>query len=132
MTEQCRIVACETEGAASFAAAKAAGHVVRLDEIKTIASTLGALAVTSSVLEGRCVVHSCVVTDAEAVAACLLFAREQRVLVEPACGAALAAIFSSHHRQQHLAHAQRILVVACGGSAVSLELLEGWRQRFAL
>jgi L-serine/L-threonine ammonia-lyase len=125
-------VACETEGAASFAAALTAGHVVRLPEISTVASTLGALAVTGATLLGPCTTKSCVVTDREAVSACLRFAKEHRVLVEPACGAALAAIYEERHRAAHIAGAARVVVVVCGGSAVSLELLEAWRIRFDL
>lgn len=45
------IKAVETTGAASFAAAKSAGRVVSLSKIDTIATTLGALAVTPATLE---------------------------------------------------------------------------------
>eukprot|EP01034_Spumella_vulgaris_P035653 gene35653-43958_t len=45
-----RIYAVETEGAASFAHAKSQGRVMPLTTIKTIASSLGALSVTPSVL----------------------------------------------------------------------------------
>ncbi len=97
-----------------------------------MASTLGALAVTAATLEGPVHVTPCVVSDADAVGACLRFAAEQRVLVEPACGAALAAVYGAAFRAAHVADAQRVCVIACGGSAVSLPLLEGWRQRFGL
>ncbi len=106
--------------------------MVRLAAIKTIASTLGALAVTPAVLQGAVDVQSCVVSDAEAVDACLRFAADQRVLVEPACGAALAAVYGVAQRSKHLAAANRICVIACGGSAVSLELLDGWKRTFGL
>jgi L-serine/L-threonine ammonia-lyase len=130
LSDRVRIVAVETEGAASFAAAKAAGHVVRLAEIKTVASTLGALAVTPAVLEGNVRTDSLVVNDSDAVRACLRFADEQRVLVEPACGAALAAVFSPEHAAVCLQGAKRVAVVVCGGSAVNMELLQGWKAKF--
>ena len=105
-------------------------QVVRLAEIKTIASTLGALAVTPSVLLGNVRTDSLVVSDEDAVRSCLRFADEQRVLVEPACGAALSAVMIDTHAQRVLAGAKRVAVVVCGGGAVNLELLQGWRDKF--
>jgi L-serine/L-threonine ammonia-lyase len=60
------------------------------------------------------------VSDAQATAACARFADAQRVLVEPACGAALAAV------DRHAAGFRRVLVEVCGGMGVSLELLRSW------
>ena len=54
-------------GAASFAAAKAAGKVVSLPKISTIASTLGALAVTPATLSSPIATSSVVVSDKDAV-----------------------------------------------------------------
>ncbi|MGA9423074.1 MAG: pyridoxal-phosphate dependent enzyme, partial [Rhodanobacteraceae bacterium] len=69
------VVAVETGGAASLAAAIAAGHPVTLDRIDTIALTLGAPRVANAALEAcrKHVVRSVVVSDAEAVRACLRF-----------------------------------------------------------
>ena len=44
------VFAIETEGAASFAEAKKSGKVTKLTEIKTIATSLGALSVTEIVI----------------------------------------------------------------------------------
>src|SRR5690242_6071471 len=65
----CRIVACETQGAASFAAAIAAGHPVRLPRIDTVATSLGAAQVAAwpvqHILDFP---HECVVlSDDEAI-----------------------------------------------------------------
>eukprot|EP00607_Mallomonas_marina_P008045 CAMPEP_0182417798 /NCGR_PEP_ID=MMETSP1167-20130531/2230_1 /TAXON_ID=2988 /ORGANISM="Mallomonas Sp, Strain CCMP3275" /LENGTH=275 /DNA_ID=CAMNT_0024591569 /DNA_START=184 /DNA_END=1008 /DNA_ORIENTATION=+ len=92
-----RIVAVETEGAASFAAAKKAGSVVSLPHITSLASSLGALSVTPATLSSPIHTHSLTVSDNEAVAACTRFANENLMLVEPACGAALAAVYSDSH-----------------------------------
>jgi L-serine/L-threonine ammonia-lyase len=132
-----RVIAVETEGAASFAAAKTAGEIVKLDRISTIASSLGALSVTSAVLDKNSnavsLTESLIVSDAEAVDACLRFADEQRSLVEPACGAALAAVYSIRHRETLLAGKEgiyRVVVIVCGGSVVSLDLLQSWKEKF--
>ena len=104
---------------------------MRIDKIDTIASTLGALAVTSAVLDDRGIdVQSHLVSDSDAVRACLRFLDEQRILVEPACGAALAAAYD--RQSARIADASRVCVIVCGGSAVSLDLLQGWRERFVL
>lgn len=121
------IITAETEGAASFAAMVAAGgKVVRLAEISSLAKSLGALAVSERcaewVREGRKVVPV-VVSDREAVEGCSLLAVEHRVLVEPACGAAVAAVtrgvFGSVGDGP-------VVVVVCGGNMVSPRLLDGW------
>lgn len=140
--DQTRIIAVETEGAASFAAAKSAGKVVKLDKISTVASSLGALSVTSAVIRSSSRAaqrtESLIVTDSEAVSACLAFADEQRALVEPACGACLAVIYSA--RCNDLLQSNRttnkvgdnVVVIVCGGSVVSLELLQFWKQKYLL
>ncbi|MHC4093383.1 MAG: pyridoxal-phosphate dependent enzyme, partial [Planctomycetota bacterium] len=66
-----------------------------------------------------------VVTDREAVDACLLFADDHRVVVEPACGAALALAYKG---VQVLREAQNILLIVCGGSGVSYDELRELRN----
>lgn len=138
--DQTRIIAVETEGAASYAAAKSAGCVVKLDKISTVASSLGALSVTSAVIRSSSRAaqrtESLIVTDSEAVSACLAFADEQRSLVEPACGACLAVIYSARCHELLQVNRNRnklgenIVVIVCGGSVVSLDLLQFWKQKF--
>jgi len=129
-----RIVAVETVGAASFAAAKNAGSPIRLDKIDTIASSLGALSVTPATLESTITTESLVVTDREAVHACLRFADESRMLVEPACGAALAAVYSDEYWKTVVQRKESdvVVVIVCGGSVVSLELLQQWKNEFSV
>jgi L-serine/L-threonine ammonia-lyase len=122
------VVAIETEGAASFAASVRAGHLITLDRITSIATTLGARTVAPAALAWtqRHKIIPWVVTDRAAVEACQRFADEQRVLVEPACGAALAAVFDLAEPLQGLAP---IIVIVCGGAGVSLKLLEEWKKK---
>ena len=119
------VVAVETEGAASLHASVTAGALVTLPAITSIATTLGAKRVAPAAFEWtrRHRVHSVTVTDAQATDACLRFADDLRVLVEPACGAALAVAYG---RLEVLAPFQRPLLVVCGGIAVDLEKLRAW------
>lgn len=117
------VLAVETEGAASFHAAQAAGQSVELAEIRSIASSLGAKRVCDQAL--RCAsehpIHSLLVSDLAAVTACERFLDDHRVLVEPACGASLAVIYDQHPQ---IAAYQNLLVIVCGGATSSLEHLQ--------
>ena len=118
------VVAAETEGAASFAAAWAAGEVVTLPAITSIATSLGARRVSEAVFAAarRREVRPAVVSDAEALDACARFADAHRLLVEPACGAALAPVLAGHPA---LAGARTVWVVVCGGAGVTRATLAG-------
>lgn len=125
------VIAVETEGAASYAAALAHGVPVALPAIDSIATSLGARRVCARAVE-LAREHDIVpltVPDAQAVAACLKFADEFRVLVEPACGATLAAL---DVHPEKFARYGRVLVEVCGGIGVSLAKLAEWRAQFGL
>lgn len=119
--------AIETEGAASFAAAQAAGKLVTLNSINTIATSLGAKRITEQLLHWnkRHSITSILVSDRQATDACYHFANDHRVLVEPACGAALSACYTNNSALQQL---ESILVIVCGGIGVSLELIQQWHN----
>jgi len=119
------VLAVETEGAASFAAAVEAGRLVTLERITSIATTLGARTVAAEALAWtkRHPIIPWIVTDRAAVNACQRFAGEHRVLVEPACGASLAAVY---HRAKPLENLLPIVIIVCGGAGVNLQLLEEW------
>ncbi len=121
------LYAVETNGAASLRAAIEHGAPVTLPAIESIAITLGARRVADEAFAWtrRHRVESLVVTDRQAVAACVDFADEARRLVEPACGAALAAVYEG------LVPVRRALVVVCGGAGVTLQMLDRWRQEWA-
>jgi L-serine/L-threonine ammonia-lyase len=103
-----------------------------------IAKSLGALAVSQQVLNlrqkyGADAVKSCLVSDKEAVKAVVRFANENRMLVEPACGAALATVFGEHvqplKRVVPGLHKESVVVViVCGGSTVDLDSIEKWKR----
>jgi L-serine/L-threonine ammonia-lyase len=125
------VIAVETDGAASFAAALAAGECVTLPAITSIASSLGARRVTPHLLAlaREHEIVSVVVSDAQAVAACSRFADAMRVLVEPACGASLAALDAKPSLFDRF---QAPLVEVCGGMGVTPARLAAWRTQFGL
>jgi L-serine/L-threonine ammonia-lyase len=102
---------------------------VLTDPPTSIATSLGARQVADEAFAWtrRHELHSWLVSDAAAVAACRRFADDHRILVEPACGAALAAVYDG---AEPLARAQRVLVIVCGGAGVSLARLEEWQAHF--
>ena len=128
--EHIPLIAVETEGAASLAASVAAGELVSLPAITSIASSLGArkVAVAALAWTRRHDVRVVTVSDAQAVSACLRFADELRTLVEPACGAALAVPFE---QLPALAGFRHPLVVVCGGIGTDIAKLSAWSARFA-
>lgn len=118
------VLAVETEGAASLHAAMQAGHSIALDGITSVATSLGAKRVAEQAL--RCAqrhpVISHLVSDREALAACERFLLDHRMLVEPACGAALAAAYNP----TALGSFNTVLVVVCGGATATLEQIRAW------
>lgn len=124
------VVGVETEGAASFGAAVRANRLVRLEKVNTIAATLGVRQVASQALEWsrKHPIYPHAVSDASAVRACLRFADDHRVLVEPACGASLSVIYQG---TPLLDFAETVLVVVCGGTGVSRETLSYWERKLA-
>jgi L-serine/L-threonine ammonia-lyase len=129
--EDVPVVATETEGAASLQASLSVGRLVTLDRITSIATTLGARTVTGECLRWaeKHTVIPWTMSDRVAVAACLKFADDHRVLVEHACGAALASVYEG---APPLDDVDSVLVIVCGGAGVSLELLESWRKQVGL
>jgi len=121
------VLAVETHGAASLHAAMQAGHSVELERIASVATSLGAKRVADQAL--ACAqqhpVHSHLVSDRAALEACERFLLDHRVLVEPACGAALALAYAPGALAQY----QNVLVVVCGGATATLEQIRAWLQQ---
>lgn len=109
------LVAVETAGAASLHAAVQAGEPVTLDAITSVATSLGARRVSNAAFAWtrRHPIVTTLVSDADAVHACLELEREHRWVVEPACGAAVAAMRS--RAAPALREARQVLVIVCGG-----------------
>lgn len=116
------VLAAETVGCDCFARSLAAGRIVELDAITSVATSLGAKAPATRALEfaGDHSIRSYVGSDSSAVSACRAFLDDHRILVEPACGIALAAIYEN---VPELEDARRIMVIVCGGIGISASKL---------
>ncbi|KAL7418654.1 catabolic L-serine/threonine dehydratase [Cryptotrichosporon argae] len=129
-----RVVAVETEGAASLHASVRAGELVTLPAITSIATSLGATRVAAQAYASarRANVATATVSDAEAARACVAFADDERALVEPACGATLALAYGDRLRAlvPNLKEDGVVVLVVCGGSNVSLRVLEEYRATY--
>ncbi|QPF72416.1 pyridoxal-phosphate dependent enzyme [Roseateles sp. DAIF2] len=121
------VIAVETEGAASLHDSLRAGQPLTLPEIRTVATSLGARRVADEAfrLARLHPTHSVLVSDDQACKAAVRLAEQMRVMVEPACGAALAAV---DVHAPLLARFKRPLVEVCGGVGVSLALLRQWAE----
>lgn len=124
------VFTAETTGAASLSESVKAGKLITLDKIDTIATSLGARRVAEQafVWTQKHPVIPEVVTDSQALHAVYQFADDQRVLVEPSCGAALALVYD---KSPALMKYEKILVVVCGGCGISFDLLGQWGAKFA-
>ena len=125
------LITAETEGAASLAESVKQHQRIKLDKINTIAVTLGAKQICEQAFEWtqKHPVFPQTVTDKEAVNACLRFAEDHRLLVEPACGASLALLYE---KRAIIEKFDNIVVIVCGGSGVNLALLSQWQKQFGL
>ena len=73
------------------------------------------------------------VEDEAALAACLMFADQHRMLVEPACGASLSAVYSGLLTDRLASlPAGPVVVVVCGGNIVNTDLSLQWKHQLAV
>ncbi|XP_053558125.1 serine dehydratase-like isoform X2 [Bombina bombina] len=133
------IIAMETDGAHCLNAAIQAGKQVTLPDITSIAKCLGAKTVCERALEyaRERKVISLTVDDREVVLAIERFLDDELLLVEPACGASLAAVYSGHiqrlQQEGKLAKPLGLLImIVCGGSAISLSQLQDFKSQFGI
>ncbi|MEK1943070.1 MAG: pyridoxal-phosphate dependent enzyme [Pseudomonas sp.] len=125
------VLTVETHGADSLAQSVAAGQRIELPAITSIATSLGAKAVCENAfaVSQSHNVRCATVTDLQALNACEQFLHDHRVLVEPACGAALAALYSADPGLT--ADFKAPLVVVCGGATATLAQIQQWRQNLS-
>lgn len=125
------VVALETHGADSLAQSVAAGRRIELPAITSIATSLGAKQICEAAftISQTHDLRSHVVTDRDALAACEQFLLDHRLLVEPACGAALASVSLS--RPELLRGLEAPLIIVCGGATATYAQIQAWRERAA-
>ena len=119
------ILAVETRGADSLSAAALANQHIGIETITSIATSLGATWVAERAFEllGEHRIISHVVTDRDAIDACTSFLEDHRIIVEPACGASLSAVYKACDALQDK---KNIVVIVCGGVGMTLSQLEKW------
>ena len=132
--EDVPVLAVETEGAASLRHSLQAGKLSSLDEITSIATSLGAKTVASKAFElgRRANVGSVVLSDAEAAMGCWRLTDDERMMVEPACGVNVALCYDGRllHFLPWLDQDSKVIIVLCGGSDVSLETLLEYKSTY--
>jgi L-serine/L-threonine ammonia-lyase len=117
------VLAMETKGADSFYQAIQSKSHIALKGITSVATSLGATQIAKQAFSYS-QTHPTVselVSDQQAVDACLSFLDDHRILVEPACGASLASIYQ---RSAFFKDKQNILMIVCGGVGVNIEQLQ--------
>lgn len=131
-----KVLAIETLGADSLSQSIFAKKLVTLPSITSIATSLGARTVCQRALDYGLQenVKSIVLEDREAVDACKRFLDGERILVEPACGVALAVCYDGRLRSvmPKLGEASNVVIVVCGGSNISYEILEKYVQEYGV
>jgi threonine dehydratase len=110
-----RVIGVEPTGATSMRDSLAAGRVITLDSVKTIAGTLAPRAIGPNTLQlaQAHVSEMVLVSDDEMRAAMRRLWSELRILVEPAGAAAFAALESG---RAQLDGARSIVVLVCGAN----------------
>lgn len=115
--------AAETIGAGSFKASQEAFELVSIDKIDTVATSLGAKRICDEAWNWHLEsggIKSFTTSDEGAVKACRQFAEEYGVVVEPACGAALASVMPKLWSEGNT------LVIVCGGVSWTMQDLENF------
>ncbi|MFO0881407.1 MAG: threonine/serine dehydratase [Gemmataceae bacterium] len=123
---QVEVIGVETEGADAMAKAVAAGRIVELPAITSIARTLGAPRVSQFTLDAarKLAREVMVVSDAESVAALVFLLERAKVLTEPAASCCLAAA-----RRTVFRPTDHVVLLLCGGN-VAVKDICGWMGRF--
>lgn len=129
-----KILAVETIGADSLSQSVAKGELVTLPGITSVATSLGAARVAQQALNHALKAHvsTLVIEDAEACASAWRFADDERILVEPACGASVALVYDGRLKRylKGFSPESKVVIVVCGGSRIDLQMMEGYKRRF--
>jgi L-serine/L-threonine ammonia-lyase len=138
-----QVLAVETVGADALNASVRQGHHVTIPAITSIAVSLGASRVAERTWrwsqERPDIMQSLVVSDADAALACVRFADDARLLIEVSCGASIALAYRGDLRRlvggptisDDEWALKNVVLEVCGGSAVSLDTLAAYREKYA-
>lgn len=120
------VVAIETKPAPTLHNAIELGKVVKLDSVNTIATSLASPYTAEEAL--RCAqsypTHSVLIEDQDTLTTLVQFVKDHNVIVEPACSAALTAVYKPEILTLSIGELEKddvVIVIACGGAAYGLE-----------
>ncbi len=124
-----RVFGVETDGANAMARSLAAGGLIDMPAITSIARTLGAPRVSDFTLRHvqELVEEVMVVDDSEAFDALKFILERAKILTEPAAACCLAA---ARRHAGTFAPNEKLVILLCGGNA-SMQDLSQWQARFA-
>lgn len=129
-----RVLAVETFGAESLAQSVRQDRLVTLPGITSVAKSLGAVRVAERAFQDarKANVSTVVIEDAEACASSWRFADDERILVEPACGASVALAYDGRLKKylKGFSSESKVVIVVCGGSRINLKMMEEYRLQF--
>lgn len=134
IAEDIPIIAVETDGADTFSKSLSAGKPVELEMITSIASSLGSPYIAQDSFDKAIKYRSksFVLSDLEAVNTCARFLDDSNILVEPACAASLSLCYRPETLNNilncQLTEKDIIIVIVCGGSAITRKDLENLLQ----
>lgn len=128
LLDDCQIITAETQGTQALAQSVMQKQVVQLPEVSGVATSLAASRVAQRAYELAILhkVKTAVVSDRDALSACLRFADDHRIVVEPAAGAALAVLYNNH---PFLSTFKKVVVIVCGGATATLKQIERWYEQ---
>jgi L-serine/L-threonine ammonia-lyase len=129
--DEVAVLALETEGADCLSRSLQAGGQVTMQEITSIAKSLGVARVSNKtwdLVQQRPNIRSVVLRDADAARACVRFAEEQKMIVEPACGVSLALFYDGLLEKliPDFGPESRVIVIVCGGKLGLLFAARRW------
>ncbi|OBA23886.1 tryptophan synthase beta subunit-like PLP-dependent enzyme [Metschnikowia bicuspidata var. bicuspidata NRRL YB-4993] len=134
-TAECLLV--ETKQAPTLTKAVEKGSVVKLDSVKSLATSLACSYVSQPTLElfqDQSVnkSHLTTVDDFDAIKAAISYYNDFGTLVEPACGAAMTVVYNHlsflTNSLHQLSKDDIVVVIVCGGSCTNEEVLAGYRK----
>ncbi|KAF2441304.1 tryptophan synthase beta subunit-like PLP-dependent enzyme [Karstenula rhodostoma CBS 690.94] len=136
LSDSTTVVGVETAGADSLAAAVRAGQLVTLPRITSQATSLGCARVTQLTLDTaqRHNFKGVVLPDAEAAMGCWRLADDERIMVELACGVNVALCYDGRLEKalgRKVRPDEKVVIVLCGGSNVTVNMLSEWRKEYA-
>lgn len=113
--------------------------IVKLSILHSVARCLGAKRVSKRSFEwlSQHNIVTAIVSDRDAISACVNLADDHRLLVAPACGAAMAGIYGDTIPKLQKAgklpeNLRNIVVIVCGGNGINLDTIQKWKKEYDL